>query len=72
MADVVFYLVLILGFIFFEIASLVWPQTIRRFNFGLMSLVLPVRVQVLLTRMFGGCSILFSLVILVGLLRSLF
>jgi len=70
MADTLFYVVLISGFFVFGVVSLIWPETLRRFNFGFIRLALPKEAQLVITRFFGALSILFSLVIVWVLLRS--
>lgn len=64
-----FYTILISGFFIFGVVSIGWPERIRRYNFGFIRLVLPISAQILLTRAFGVLSILFSLLIVAGLLR---
>lgn len=71
MSDTLLIIALILGFFWFGAASLAWPHRMRRFNFHLMRLVLPLEAQVVVTRIIGDLSIAFAALLAFGLSKSL-
>jgi len=61
-----FYVVLIGGLFSIGLASVVWPQTLRRLHFGIIRLALPLKAQIVITRIIGIFQIVFSIAILVA------
>jgi hypothetical protein len=67
MSNIIFYSILIVSFFLFGVPSLVWPNKMRRYNFGFYE----VSDAPDLDNQIPRCSfILFSFISVIGLLRS--
>ena len=72
MSTAIFYVILIGGFMGYGIASILRPDTLRRFNTPtLLRTALPIKNQIIFSRIVGTVSIIFSLFILAMVVRDL-
>ena len=72
MGDNLFVAGLILGIFLLGMACFVWSDFMSAFMGGVLLRVLPRRIRRLLTRIIGAVTILFSLVLLYGVLKDVF
>jgi hypothetical protein len=70
MGDNVFIAGLILGIFLLGVACFVWSDFMSALMGGVLLRVLPSSIRRPLTRIFGGVTILFSLILLYGVLKD--
>ena len=71
MTDTIIMVGLIVAFLSFGTISIMWPQKVRRMNFGFFGLIVPLKLQLLITRLVGVMFVAFSLALTYGLIKSL-